>query len=79
MVYAHIRAILGGLSQFPRWGLIFSMPVGSLLASMIGFLGNHAAVNALMVGAFSLGNIWTLAGHLLLLHKAKENQEKIER
>lgn len=76
MVYAHIRAIWGGLSPYPRWCFVFSMPVGSALASLIGLFGNHAAVNALMVGAFSLGNIWTLAGHLLMLHKVKENQDK---
>ena len=71
MVYAHIRAILTGRSPFPRWGWVFSMPVGTILASLIGLFGNHPAVNALMVGAFSLGNIYTLWGHLWMLNSGK--------
>ena len=71
MVYAHIRAVAGGLSPMPRWGWVFSMPVGSLLVSPIGLLGNHEIVNAIMVGAFSLGNIWSLAGHLWMLGREK--------
>ena len=72
MVCAHIRAVAGGLSPFPRWGWVFSMPVGCLLFSLIGLFGNHALVNALMVGAFSLGNIWSLAGHLWMLGRVED-------
>ncbi len=75
MVYAHIKAVAKGFSPFPRWGWVFSMPVGTLLFSLFGIFGNYAIVNAIMVGAFSLGNIWTLGGHLLMLGKAKENQK----
>ncbi len=76
MVYAHIRAVLGGLSPYPRWCLVFSMAVGTLIVSLVSVLGNHEIVNALMVGAFSLGSLWTLTGHLMMLGKAKERQEK---
>ena len=72
MVAAHFRVILGGHSPYPRWCAVFSMLVGTLLASLVGLFGNHALVNALMVGAFSLGNIWCLAGHLWMLHKTKK-------
>ena len=75
MVYAHIKAVAKGLSPYPRWCWVFSMPVGTLLFSLLAFFGNHAIVNAIMVGAFSLGNIWTLGGHLLMLGKAKEHYE----
>ena len=74
MVYAHIRAISMGLSPYPRWCVAFSMLVGTLLVCLIGLVGNYAIVNALMVGAFSIGNVWTLAGHLALLPKAKQAQ-----
>lgn len=77
MVYAHIRAIFGGFSPYPRWCWILSMPVGTLLFSLVGLFGNYAIVNALMVGTFSLGNIWSLAGHLWMLRRAKENHEKV--
>ena len=72
MVYAHLRAVTAGFSPFPRWCWIFSMLVGTLLASLVGLFGNHAPVNALMVGAFSLGNVCSLAGHLWLLNKIKK-------
>lgn len=76
MVYAHIKAISGGFSPYPRWFVVFSMPVGTLIVSFISILGNHEILNSLMVGAFSLGNIWTLSGHLMMLGKAKERQKK---
>ena len=79
MIYAHIRAVLGGCSPYPRWCAVFSMLAGTLLFSMIGLFGNHKIVNALMVGAFSLGNIWTLSGHLLMLRKARENVKEESR
>ena len=72
MVYAHIRAVLTGHSPFPRWGWVFSMPIGTILASLIGIGGNHPAVNALMMGAFSLGNVYTLWGHLWMLKKIQK-------
>ena len=75
MVYAHIKAFAKGLSPYPRWCWVFSMLVGTLLFSFITIFGSHAIVNAIMVGAFSLGNIWTLGGHLLMLGKAKEHYE----
>jgi hypothetical protein len=76
MVYAHIKAVAKGFSPYPRWCWVFSMPVGTLLFSLIAVFGNHAIVNAIMVGAFSLGNIWALSGALLMLGKAKENRDK---
>jgi uncharacterized membrane protein YhdT len=76
MVYAHIKAVAKGFSPYPRWCWVFSMPVGTLLFSLIAVFGNHAVVNAIMVGTFSLGNIWALSGALLMLGKAKENRDK---
>ena len=73
MVYAQIRAIAGKHSPYPRWCWVFSMLVGSLFVSPLGLLGNYAPVNALMVGAFSLGNVWTLAGHLWMLRRSEKD------
>ncbi|MGI6635801.1 MAG: DUF6796 family protein [Christensenellales bacterium] len=73
--YAHIRVIAGGLSPYPRWCWVFSIPVGALLFSLVHVFGNYRAVNAILVGALTLGNIWTLGGFLLMLGKAKENWE----
>ena len=76
MAYAHIKAVAKGFSPYPRWCWVFSMPVGTLLFSLISNFGNYAIINAIMLGAFSLGNIWALSGSLLMLGKAKENRKK---
>ena len=73
MVYAHIKAIKSGLSPLPRWFWIFSMPVGTLLFSLFGIIGNYEIINAIVVGAFSLGNIYSLTAHLWMVNKLKEN------
>ncbi|HNZ25832.1 MAG TPA: hypothetical protein PLG34_00110 [Spirochaetota bacterium] len=69
--YAHIRALATGLTPYPRWCWLCSLPVGALLVSLVSLFGNYALVNAIMVGVFSLGNIWTQSWHLILLDKAK--------
>ncbi|MGI6072830.1 MAG: DUF6796 family protein [Lachnospiraceae bacterium] len=75
-VYAYIKAVSGGFSPFPRWGWVFSIPVGGLLFSLVGLFGNYSIVNAIVMGALTLGNIWMLSGALLMLGKAKENLNK---
>jgi hypothetical protein len=75
--YAHIRAIAGASSPYPRWCWVFSIPVGGLFFSLVSVFGNHAIANAIMVGALTLGNIWTLGGSLLMLGRAKENWGKL--
>ena len=69
MVYAHLRVVFSTGGPFSRKYAIWSMPVGTLLFSLAGLLGNYALTNAVTMGAFSLGNIWCLAGHLFLLNK----------
>lgn len=76
-IYAYIRAIIGGFSPYPTWFWVFSMPVGALIFSLFKVFGNYAIVNAIVVGALTLGNIWMLSGALLMLDKAKENREKV--
>jgi len=74
--YAHIRAISGAFSPYPRWCWVFSMPVGALLFSVVSIFGNNEIVNAITLGALTLGNIWALGGSLFMLGKAKENWKK---
>lgn len=71
LIYAHIRAILSDSSPYPSWCLAFSMLVGTLIFNLVGLLGNYPIVNALKLGASSMGNIWSLAGHLFLVNKLK--------
>ncbi len=69
---AHIGAIVKGFSPFPRWGWVFSIPVGAILISFVNIFGNHALVNAINMGAATFGNLWKISGALLMLSKAKE-------
>ncbi|MGI6608560.1 MAG: DUF6796 family protein [Erysipelotrichaceae bacterium] len=71
-VYAYIRAVIGGFSPYPRWAWVFSMPVGGIVFSLVGIFGNYALVNAVAMGALTLGNIWMLSGNLFMLNKIKE-------
>lgn len=75
--YAHLKAFSTGLSPYPRWCWIFSLPVGTLIFSFVRLLGNHVIVNAIMVGCLTLGNIWKIAGLLIMLKKAEENCLKV--
>lgn len=75
--YAHIRALATGSSPFPRCCWVFSTPIGTLFFSISIIFGNYAMANAIAVGAFTLGNIWMLAGHLLMLDRVKEELQKL--
>lgn len=76
--YVQIKTIASGLSPFPRWGWIFSMPIGAILVTPVIFFGNHPIVNSLMVGALSIGNIWYLCGFLYLISKTKQININLE-
>ena len=71
IVYAHIRVVLGNFSPYSKACFLSSMLVGTSLTSTVGLLGNHEWVNALMLGAFSVGNMWTLIGHYIILSRLK--------
>lgn len=72
-IYAYIRSVTGGFSPYPRWGWVFSMPVGGIIFGLVGLFGNYAIVNAVVMGALTLGNIWMLSGNLYMLNKIKND------
>lgn len=53
---AQISAFAKGLTPYPKWCWIFSLPVGMAFAAFLGVFGNHAIVNALSAGWISIGN-----------------------
>ncbi len=70
---AQISAFAKGLTPYPRWCWVFSMPVGMGLTFLLNFAGNKALFNAVTAGWISIGNIWMFAGLLAMMKKAQES------
>ncbi|HQC54822.1 MAG TPA: hypothetical protein PKX91_03750 [Clostridia bacterium] len=69
---AQIIAYAKGYSPFPRWGWVFTLPIGAALASIVNVFGNYAIVNAIGMAAATFGNIWTISGALIMLGIARK-------
>lgn len=69
--YAQISAFARGLTPYPKWCWVFSMPVGMGMTSLLHLFGNHAPINAITAGWISVGNIWMFGGLLLMSRRAR--------
>lgn len=67
-----ISAFVKGMTPYPKWCFIFSLPVGMLGTMCFKIFGNHAWVNALTAGWISIGNIWMFGGLLVMMKVAKK-------
>ena len=74
MSAAQISAFVKGLTPYPKWCWIFSMPVGMASAMLLKFAGNHAVVNGLTAAWISIGNIWMFSGLLLTMRLAQREK-----
>ena len=70
MSAAQINAFAKGVTPYPKWCWIFSMPVGMAAAMLLKFAGNHAVINGLTAAWISIGNIWMFGGLLLTMRLA---------
>lgn len=68
---AQIKAFAKGMTPCPKWGWIFSLPVGMLIAMLPNVLGNLPLVNALSCAWIAFGNVWMFGGLLVLMKKEK--------
>lgn len=66
-----IKAFAKGMTPCPKWGWIFSLPVGMLIAMLPSVLGNLPLVNALSCAWIDFGNVWMFGGLLVLMKKEK--------
>lgn len=66
-----IKAFAKGMTPCPRWGWIFSLPVGMLIAMLPSVFGNMPLVNALSCAWIAFGNIWMFGGLLVLMKNEK--------
>lgn len=65
------KAFAKGMTPCPKWGWIFSLPVGMLIAMLPSVLGNLPLVNALSCAWIAFGNVWMFGGLLVLMKKEK--------
>lgn len=66
-----IKAFAKGMTPCPKWGWIFSLPVGMLIAMLPSVLGNLPLVNALSCAWIAFGNVWMFGGLLVLMKNEK--------
>lgn len=69
---AQIKAFATGQTPCPRWGWVFSMPVGMLIAMLPGMCGNLPFANALSCAWIAFGNLWMYGGLLILLRRVRQ-------
>lgn len=69
---AQISAFAKGLTPYPRWCWIFSLPVGMACAFPLDFLKSSALANGLSASWISIGNIWMFGGLLFMMGKVRD-------
>lgn len=72
--WAHIAAFSKGLTPYPRWCWVFSMPVGQALAMLMKLAPETALRNALTAGWLSIGNMWMMGGLLVTMRLARRGE-----
>lgn len=72
---AQISAFAKGLTPYPKWCWVFSLPVGMGVTFLLNFAGNSALVNGITAGWISIGNIWMFTGLLTMMKKARKEYE----
>ena len=68
----HITAFARGATPYPKVCLIFSVPVGMLIAYSAKLFGNFPFANALACAWIAFGNIWTFGGLLVFMKRSKK-------
>ena len=74
MSAAQITAFAKGMTPYPNWCWIFSMPVGMTATALLKFAGNYSIVNGLTAAWISIGNIWMFGGLLAAMKLAKRSE-----
>lgn len=67
-----IRAFAKGLTPYPKWCWVFSLPVGMAAAMLLNVFGNLPWVNAISCAWISVGNLWMFGGLLAVMHRARK-------
>lgn len=62
-----IKAFTKGMTLCPKWGRVFSLPIGMLIAMLPSVCGNLPFVNALSCAWIAFGNLWMFGGLLVVM------------
>lgn len=72
---AQIKAFAKGLTPYPKYCALFSMPIGMLAAMSVRLFGNVAWANAISCAWISIGCLWMFLGLLLSMKKIRVNSD----
>ncbi len=61
-----------------KWGWVFSLPIGMLIAMLPGVCGNFAFANAFSCAWIAFGNLWMFCGLLILLRRVRRDGENVQ-
>ena len=67
------------MTPCPKWGWVFSLPVGMAAAMLPGALGNVPFANALSCAWIAFGCLWQFTGLLVLLCRAPKTKKANQR
>lgn len=76
---AQISAFAKGLTPYPKWCWVFSLPVGMGCTMLVKLAGNNALAHGLMAAWISIGNLWMFGGLLVMMEKVRSKEETDER
>ena len=65
-----IKAFAKGKTPCPKWCMVFSLPVGMVIAMLPGAFGNVPFVNAIACAWIAFGNLWMFSGLLAVIKSA---------
>lgn len=66
-----IKAFAVGQTPCPKWGWVFSLPIGMLIAMLLSVCGNLPLFNALACALIAFGNLWMFGGLLAIMNRIK--------
>lgn len=75
---AQIAAFARGLTPYPRWCWIFSIPVGMAFTFPLTFLDEYALAGGLSAAWISIGNIWMFGGLLCTMKLAQQSENPLQ-
>lgn len=69
-----IKAFAKGQTPCPKWGWVFSLPVGMLIAMIPSVCGNLPFINALSCAWIAFGSLWMFGGLLAVVTRIEKNR-----
>ena len=67
-----IKAFTKGQTPCPKWGWVFSLPVGMLIAMIPSVCGNLPFINALSCAWIAFGSLWMFGGLLAVVTRIEK-------